>query len=92
MLRITPCIVRVKSISFSLYIVMQISSSVSREVKPMFWRSLYPRSTKSSGSQVTAVYNRNREAGDTHYTDIARPRHEIREQLGISAGYITGIT
>lgn len=56
MFLITPCIVRVKSISFSLYIVTQMKSSVSRSVAPIFCRSLYPRSTKSFGSQVTAVY------------------------------------
>src|ERR1700733_13274296 len=51
-----PCIVLVKSISFSLYMVTQMKSSVSRDVLPMFCRSLYPFNTKSSGSQVTAVY------------------------------------
>jgi hypothetical protein len=51
-----PCMVRVNSISPSLYMVTQMKSSVSRMVGPMFWRNLYPFTTKSSGSQVTAVY------------------------------------
>ena len=51
----TACMVRVKPYSSSLYMVTQMNSSVSRVVRPMFWRSLYPRSTKSSGSHVTAV-------------------------------------
>lgn len=56
MFLITPCIVRVKSISFSLYMVTQMKSSVSRAVLPMFCLNLYPLIVKSSGSQVTAVY------------------------------------
>jgi hypothetical protein len=36
----TACMVRVKPYSSSLYMVMQMNSSVSRAVLPMHWRSL----------------------------------------------------